>query len=129
MAIANTTEDKDIKSDVKELVDVVIEDRISRERTDEYREFANLKQKDLLQWKLEHDLRISYITGIHRVSKRFADKLLLVLAKYNRDEDRRLIFECMDLMVSKAKRQSNQAKKQILINRALDYSKRVSNLP
>lgn len=55
--------------DVKELIDIVIEDRISRVRTNDYREFANLKQKDLLQWKLEDDLRVSYITEIDRISK------------------------------------------------------------
>ncbi len=57
----------------------------------------------MLQRRLEHELQVSYITGINRVSKRFADKLLSVLSKYNQDEDRRLIIECMDLMASKIK--------------------------
>jgi hypothetical protein len=59
----------------------------------------------MLQRKLQHELQVSYITGIDRISKRFADKLLFVLSKYDQDEDRRLIFECIDLMVSKARRE------------------------
>ena len=46
---------------------------------------------------------ISYVTGFHRISKSFVDKLLSVLSKYDHDEDRRLIFECIGLIVTKAR--------------------------
>jgi hypothetical protein len=39
------------------------------------------------------------------MSKRFADKLLSVLSKYYEDEDRMLIIRCVDMMVSKARRE------------------------
>ncbi len=93
----------DIKADVKELVDIVIEDKIPKERIDECRHYTDIRRKAMLQQKLEHELQISHITGIDRVSKRFADKLLSVLSRYNQDEDRRLIIECINLMASKIK--------------------------
>src|SRR5919199_4099049 len=102
MATISDTKD-DIKTDVKELVDIVIEDKIPKERIEECRSFADIIRKYMLQRRLEHELQVSYITGINRISKRFADKLLSVLSKYNQDEDRRLIIECMDLMASKIK--------------------------
>ncbi len=46
-----------------------------------------------------------YITGIDRIPRRFADKLLFILSKYDRAEDRKLIFECVNLMVTKARRE------------------------
>jgi hypothetical protein len=52
MATVSATKD-DIKSDVKELVDIVVEDAISQERIDEYSGFAEIKRKDMLQWKLD----------------------------------------------------------------------------
>ena len=39
------------------------------------------------------------------MSRRFADKLLSVLSKYDEDEDRRLIIQCINLTVSKARRE------------------------
>ena len=91
MATASTTKD-DIKSDVKELVDIVIVDNISLQRIDEYGSFADKRRNEMLKRKLEHELDVSYITGFHRISKSFVDKLLPVLSKYDHDEDRRLIF-------------------------------------
>ena len=46
-----------------------------------------------------------YITDIHIISKRFADKLFSVLSRYDEDEDRRLIIQCIDLTVSKTTRE------------------------
>lgn len=57
----------------------------------------------MLKRKLEHELDVSYVTGFHRISKSFVDKLLSVLSKYDHDEDRRLIFECIGLIVTKAR--------------------------
>jgi len=48
---------------------------------------------------------MSYIMDIHIISKRFADKLLSVLSKYDEDEDRRLIIQCVNLMVTKVNRE------------------------
>ena len=45
------------------------------------------------------------IAGIDRISRRFADKLLFILSKYDRGEDRKLIFECVNLMVTKVRRE------------------------
>ena len=95
----------DIKADVKELVDIVIEDQISLKRIDTYSSYGEKRRDKMLKWRLEHDLDVSYITGIDRISKRLADKLLSILSKYDRDEDRKLIFECMNLMVTKARRE------------------------
>jgi hypothetical protein len=44
-------------------------------------------------------------TDIRIISKGFVDKLLSVLSKYDEDDDRILIIKCIDLMVSKARRE------------------------
>jgi hypothetical protein len=67
-----------------------------------YVSFAEIHYKDMLEETLKDDLIISDITGINRVSSRFADKLLFVLSKYQQNEGRRLILRCVDLMVDHA---------------------------
>ena len=54
--------------------------------------------------QLKHDLAVSDITGINQVSKRFVDKLLFVLLKYEQYEERRLIFRCISLMADQARK-------------------------
>jgi hypothetical protein len=99
------SKDDDIKADVKELVDIVIADKISLKRIIEYRSLINKRYRTMLQRRLERELKMSYIMDIHIISKRFADKLLSVLSKYEEDEDRRLIIQCVNLMVTKANRE------------------------
>jgi hypothetical protein len=79
--------------------------KISEKRINEYRSLADKRHRSMLERRLERDLQISYITDIGMISKRFVDKLLSVLSKYDQDEDRRLIIICIDLMVSKARRE------------------------
>lgn len=121
MATVSTMRD-DIKADVKELVDIVIEDKIFKEKIEEYRYYADITRKAKLQQKLEHELQVSYITDINRISKRFADKLLSVLSKYNQDEDRRLIFECIDLMATRERAHLSK------IRRAERYQERIHRM-
>jgi hypothetical protein len=99
------SKDDDIKADVKELVDIVIADKISLKRIIEYRSLIDKRYRTMLQRRLERELKMSYIMDIHIISKRFADKLLSVLSKYEEDEDRRLIIQCVNLMVTKANRE------------------------
>jgi hypothetical protein len=98
------SKDDDIKADVKELTDIVIADKISLKRIIEYRSLIDKRYTMMLQRRLQYQLKMVYITDIHIISKRFADKLLSVLSKYNEDEDRKLIIQCIDMMVSKARR-------------------------
>lgn len=84
-------------------MDIVIKDQISLKRLDTYSSYADKRPDKILKWRLEHDLSVSYITGIDRISNRFADNCLSILSKYDQDEDRRLIFECVNLMVTKAR--------------------------
>jgi hypothetical protein len=94
-------------------MDIAIEDQISLTGIDKYSEYADKAHDKMLKSRLEYDLDVSYITGIDRISKRFVDKLLSILSKYDHDEDRKLIFECVYLMVNKTRR--DQA------YRSLDY--------
>jgi hypothetical protein len=103
--INSGSKNDDIKADVKELVDIAIADKISVKKISGYRSLIDKRYRVMLKQRLEHELRISYITDISIISKRFADKLLSVLSKYDEDEDRRLIIQCIDLMVSKARRE------------------------
>jgi hypothetical protein len=60
-----------------------------------YLGFADIHYEDLLEDKLKSDLVISDITGINRVSSRFADRLRFVFSKYQRNEERKLILYCI----------------------------------
>jgi hypothetical protein len=84
------------------LLCLAIEDGSSRDSIRQYGQFYEIKHRELLENRLEHDLMVSDITGINRISGRFVEKLLSVLSKYNQDEERRLIFECIGLMVNRA---------------------------
>ena len=99
MATIGATKD-DIKTDVRELAAIAIEDKISKDTIKNYRGLAEIHYKDMLEERLKHDLIVSDITGINGgASKRFADKLLSVLSKYQQNEERRLILQCINLMV------------------------------
>jgi hypothetical protein len=87
------------------LVDIVIAGKISIKRIIEHHSLVEKRYRSMLQLRLEQELRIAYITDIDIISKRFVDKLLSVLSKYYEDEDRKLIIKCIDLMVSKARRE------------------------
>ena len=92
MATISTTKDY-IETDVKELMDIAIEDQISLTGIDRYSDCADKAHDKILKSRLEYDLDVSYITGIDRISKRFVERLS-ILSKYDHDEDRKLIFEC-----------------------------------
>ena len=98
MATINETKDS-IKTDVRELANIAIEDKISKYMIKRYRSFADIHYKDTLEEILKHDLAVSNITGINEVSKRFSEKLLSVLSKYQENEERKLIFQCINLIV------------------------------
>ena len=51
MAIVSINKD-DIKSDVKELVDIVIEDKIFKEKIEEYRYYADIDAEVTGHWNL-----------------------------------------------------------------------------
>ncbi|MBV9668676.1 MAG: hypothetical protein JO327_11175 [Nitrososphaeraceae archaeon] len=93
----------DIKADVRELAHIAIEDKASKDNIGRYADFYKIEHKDLLEKQLKHDLVVSDITGINQVSKRFADKLLFVLSKYQHDGERNLIFKCIYMMVDQAR--------------------------
>ena len=102
MATIGATKD-DIKTDVRELAAIAIEDKISKDTIKNYRALAEIHYKDTLEERLKHDLEVSDITGINGgISKRFVDKLLFVLSKYQQNEERRLILQCINLMVEDA---------------------------
>src|SRR5919197_4019257 len=102
MATIGATKD-DIKTDVRELAAIAIEDKISKDTIKNYRRLAEIHYKDMLEERLKHDLEVADITGINGgVSKRFVDKLLYVLLKYQQNEERRLILQCIYLMVEDA---------------------------
>ena len=102
MATIGVSKD-DIKTDVRELATIAIEDKISKDTIKGYHGLAEIHYKDTLEKRLTHDLEVSDITGIRvGASKRFADKLLFVLSKYQQNEERKLIVQCINLMVEHA---------------------------
>jgi hypothetical protein len=102
--VSSTTTQDEIKKDVWELAVTALEDEISKHKIEYYRSWSELKHKDRLEEILKRDLMVSYITHIYQVSSRFVDKLLSVLPKYQHDEERRLIFHCVYLIVDEAER-------------------------
>lgn len=78
-----------LKKDVRELAVIAIEDGSYRDTIRQYSQFYEIKHRELLEKRLEHDLIVSDITGINRISSRFAEKLLSVLSKYNQYEELR----------------------------------------
>ncbi|MFL6320254.1 MAG: hypothetical protein ACJ72Q_07255 [Nitrososphaeraceae archaeon] len=101
MATIGATKD-DIKTDVRELAAIAVEDKIPKDIIKNYRGLAEIHYKDMFEERLKHDLVVSDITGINGVSKRFVDKLLFILSKYQQNEERRLILQCINLMVEDA---------------------------
>jgi hypothetical protein len=85
MATIGATKD-DVKTDVRELAAIAIEDKISKDTIKSYRGLAEIHYKDMLEERLKYDLVVSDITGINGVSKRFVDKLLFVLSKYQQNK-------------------------------------------
>jgi hypothetical protein len=98
MATVSTTKD-DIKTDVRELAAIAIEGKISKDTIKDYRYMYPATYKDSLESRLKHDLLISDIAEINRVSKRFVDKLLSVISKYQEDKERSLVLGCLYLKV------------------------------
>ena len=101
MATVSATKDE-IKPDVRELANIAIADKISRHTIKDYLNLAEMHYKEALEERLRQDLLISDITGINKVTSKFADKLLFVLSKYQQNEERRLIVHCISLMVDQA---------------------------
>jgi hypothetical protein len=101
MATIGATKD-DIKTDVRELVAIAIEDKISKDAIKSYSTLAWIHRQTMLEERLKHDLEVSDITGVNGVSKRFVEKLLFVLSKCQQNEERRLILQCIILMVEDA---------------------------
>jgi hypothetical protein len=99
MAIVSTTNADDIKTDVRELATIALEDKISKDTIKEYSKWYRAGEKDRLEDRLKHDLFISDIAGINRVSKRYVDKLLSVLSKYHDNSERGLVLHCLYLKV------------------------------
>ena len=98
MATIGATKD-DIKTDVRELAAIAIEDKISKDRIKSYHGLAEIHYKDMLEERLKYDLVVSDIAGINGgVSKRFVDKLLFVLSKYQQNKKRRSILQSVYLM-------------------------------
>ena len=87
MTTIGVTKD-DIRTDVRELAAIAIEDKISKDTIKNYRSLAEIHYKDMLEERLKHDLEVSDITGINGgVSKRFVDKLLFILSTCQQNED------------------------------------------
>ena len=98
MATIGATKD-DIKTDARELAAIAIEDKISKDRIKSYHGLAEIHYKDMLEERLKYDLVVSDIAGINGgVSKRFVDKLLFVLSKYQQNKKRRSILQSVYLM-------------------------------
>lgn len=96
MAIAYTSTEE-IKKDVQELTKIAIEDRIPEE---EIRYIYQLAAQGTLQYiepHLKHKIIVSEIVGREIISRRFADKALLLLSKYDQ-RDRTLLLECTMLL-------------------------------
>jgi hypothetical protein len=104
MATVSATKDS-IKTDVRELANIATEDKISRQTIKDYHSLAEIHYKEALEDRLKHDLLISDITDINRVS-RFVDKLLFVLSRYQQNEERTLILHCVYLMVEDSTKKS-----------------------
>jgi hypothetical protein len=98
MATVSTTRD-DLKTDVRELASIAIEDKVSRYIVRAHLGLSEIRYRNMLEERLKRDLIVSDITGINRVTNRFADKLLCVLSKYPQNEERRLILWCVSLMI------------------------------
>jgi hypothetical protein len=104
MATVSATKDS-IKTDVRGLANIATEDKISRQTIKDYHSVAEIHYKEALEDRLKHDLLISDITDINRVS-RFVDKLLFVLSRYQQNEERTLILHCVYLMVEDSTKKS-----------------------
>jgi hypothetical protein len=104
MATVSATKDS-IKTDVRGLANIATEDKISRQTIKDYHSLAEIHYKEALEDRLKHDLLISDITDINRVS-RFVDKLLFVLSRYQQNEERTLILHCVYLMVEDSTKKS-----------------------
>jgi hypothetical protein len=87
MTTIGVTKD-DIRTDVRELAAIAIEDKISKDTIKNYRSLAEIHYKDMLEERLKYDFEVSDITGINGgVSKRFVDKLLFILSTCQQNED------------------------------------------
>ena len=102
--MATTISTENIKRDVEQLANIAIEDRISKDTIRKYHKIIGKPGlNENLAEVIEHDITISEITGINTISKKFADKLLSILSKYEFNKEKRIILECIEIMLDTEK--------------------------
>jgi uncharacterized protein (UPF0333 family) len=103
-SMATTISTESIKRDVEQLANIAIEDRISKDTVRKYHKIIDKPGlKGNLTEVIEHDITISEITGTNTISKKFADKLLSILSKYEFNKEKRIIVECIEIMLDTEK--------------------------
>ena len=103
-SMATTISTESIKRDVEQLANIAIEDRISKDTIRKYHKIIGKPSlNENLTEVIEHDIAISEITGINTISKKFADKLLSILSKYEFNKEKRIILECIEIMLDTEK--------------------------
>ena len=102
MALVHAKEE--VKMDVMELVDIIIEDNISKDKVswiyETIHHFKNPTVLEFVEEGFRHDLMVSEITGVNRPSHKFADKIISLLSKYEQKE-LQLLFECALVLLNK----------------------------
>jgi hypothetical protein len=99
---------EDLKNDVEELAIIAIEDRVSSERIHAYTHIRDIKYSEDLQSSMEHDILMGDIAGINTISRRFANKLVSIVSKYEFQREKKLILECVELLLDKEAKQNEQ---------------------
>ena len=97
---------EDLKNDVEELASIATEDRISRERIHAYTHIRDIKYSEDLQSIMEHDILMGDITGVNTISRRFANKLVSIISKYEFQSEKKLILECVEILLDKGAKQN-----------------------
>jgi hypothetical protein len=55
---------------------------------------------------MEHDILMGDITGVNTISRRFANKLVSIISKYEFQSEKKLILECVEILLDKAAKQN-----------------------
>lgn len=89
---------EEMKRDVKEIARIAIEDGISVKEIDNLHSYIHHNQTlESVKQSLDYKIVVSDIIGKNIVSKRFADKVMSIFSKYQKEE-LKLIMNCSKMV-------------------------------